>query len=66
MAMPDWELPAAKVAEFDPIDRSVRLPDLDALLALINSGAYDEHLEAILAAAHGRKRARRGIRRPYG
>lgn len=47
-------------------DTDVRLPDLDALLALINEGAYDDHLEDILAAAHGRKRARRGLRHPYG
>lgn len=47
-------------------DRIVRLPDIDALLELINDGSYDDHIEAILAAGHARKRERRGVRRPYG
>ena len=44
------------------MDRSqalLRLPDVDALLDLITEGAYDEHLEDILSAAHTRKRVRR-------
>ena len=41
----------------------LRLPDVDALLELICEGAYDEHLEDILSAAHDRKRARRQPRR---
>jgi hypothetical protein len=52
--------------DLDPLDLAVRLPDVDAVLDLITSGAYDEHLEDILAAAHGRKRAKRGLRHPYG
>lgn len=36
------------------------------LLAAIADGMLDDRLEEILAAAHGRKRARRGVRRPYG
>ena len=44
----------------------LRLPDVDALIALINEGAFDTHLEDLLAAAHGRKRERRGRRVPYG
>lgn len=51
----------------DRTDALVRLPDVDALLELIVTGAYDDHLEDILAAAHGRKRERRSsIRHPYG
>ncbi len=51
----------------DPVDRQVRLPDIDALLELLTSGAYDQHLEDILTAAHGRKRERRpNSRHPYG
>lgn len=52
--------------EPDPIDAACRLPDIDALLELINDGSYDDHIEAILAAGHARKRERRGVRRPYG
>ncbi len=36
------------------------------LIAAICGGQYDEVLEAILAAAHGRKRSIRGERMPYG
>lgn len=39
---------------------------LDVLLTNIVSGGCDDELEAILAAAHGRKRARRGVADPYG
>lgn len=62
-----WEIQLpVPTAVVDVTDRAVRLPDIDALLTLINEGAYDDHLEAILAAGHGRKRERRGLRRPYG
>lgn len=44
-------------------DAELRLPDVDALLELIVEGAYDEHLEDILSAAHDRKRQRRAQRR---
>lgn len=47
-------------------DLPVRLPDMDAIIELINEGHYDDHLEDLLAAAHGRKRERRGSRVPYG
>ena len=47
-------------------DTPVRLPDMDAIIELINEGHYDEHLEDLLAAGHGRKREIRGKRRPYG
>lgn len=57
---------SAPQIDHDPLDLAVRLPDVDALLDLITSGAYDAHLEDILAATHGRKRARRGQRHPYG
>jgi hypothetical protein len=48
------------------VDLPVRLPDMDAIIELINEGHYDDHLEDLLAAAHGRKREKRGCRRPYG
>ncbi len=48
------------------VDSAALLPDVDALIELVNEGAYDDHLEDILAALHGRKRERRGHRRPYG
>lgn len=32
----------------------------------ITLGVYDDDLEAILAAAHGRKRAKRGVRNARG
>lgn len=60
------QLPPARLPELELMDRAVRLPDIDALLALINDGSYDDHIEAILAAGHARKRERRGIRRPHG
>lgn len=41
-------------------------PDVDVLIENIASGTCDGYLEAILAAAHGRKRAIRGLPRPYG
>lgn len=44
------------------LDRS----SLQVLLDQITCGHYDDDLEAILAAAHGRKRAKRGVRNPRG
>lgn len=41
-------------------------PDVDVLIENIASGTCDKYLEAILAAAHGRKRALRNLPRPYG
>ena len=38
----------------------------DALVEQINAGEADHYLEALLAAAHGRKRYIRGVRSPYG
>lgn len=58
--------PIGQLTPIIDLDRVCRLPDVDALLELINEGAYDEHIEAILAAGHARKRTRRGVRRPYG
>lgn len=40
--------------------------EIQVFLDAINEGRADEYLEAILAAAHGRKRQRRGVRVPYG
>lgn len=40
--------------------------DIDLLLEQLINGDLDEHLEAILAAGHSRKRARRGVRRAHG
>lgn len=41
-------------------------PDIETLLDGINDGYYDPYLEAILAGAHARKRALRGVVLPYG
>lgn len=40
--------------------------DVDVFIENIASGTCDPYLEAILAAAHGRKRALRNVTRPYG
>lgn len=39
---------------------------VEALLDAIALGHLDDQLEAILAAAHGRKRAKRGVRNARG
>lgn len=64
--MPAFNTAVDRITGIIDLDRVIRLPDIDALLQLINDGSYDEHLEAILAAGHARKRERRGVRRPYG
>lgn len=40
--------------------------DIEVLIENIAAGKADPHLEAILAAAHGRKRALRNVDNPYG
>lgn len=40
--------------------------DIEVLIGNIAEGKADAYLEAILAAAHGRKRALRGVTHPYG
>ncbi len=40
--------------------------EVDVLLDKLLNGDLDEHLEAILAAGHARKRQRRGVRRASG
>ena len=57
---------AERIIDLTGPDLPVRLPDMDAIIELINEGHYDAHLEDLLAAAHGRKRERRGNRVPYG
>jgi hypothetical protein len=47
-------------------DMPARPVDVDAVIELINEGQFDQHIEDLLAALHGRKRERRGHRRPYG
>lgn len=39
---------------------------MEQLLVDITNGEYDEYLEAILAAAHSRKRDKRGVRNSRG
>jgi hypothetical protein len=46
-------------------DEPVRA-DVDVFIENIAGGSCDPYLEAILAAAHGRKRALRNVPRPYG
>lgn len=54
----DEDAAAAKEAQAnDPIS---------VLIENIAAGRADDCLEAILAAAHGRKRAMRGLRNPFG
>lgn len=48
-----------------PINQEAK-PDYDVLIENIAAGHCDSYLEAILAAAHGRKRALRDVIRPYG
>ncbi len=43
-----------------------RATPLARLLDDLGSGRFDDWLEAILAAAHARKRALRGVPGPYG
>lgn len=53
----------------DAIERlaeEMRQSLVETLLDDITNGEYDDYLEAILAAAHGRKRAKRGVRHPRG
>lgn len=40
--------------------------EVDVLLDKLINGDLDDYLEAILAAGHARKRARRGVRRAQG
>ena len=40
--------------------------EVQVFLDAINDGRADAYLEAILAAAHSRKRSLRGVRIPYG
>lgn len=47
-------------------DKTEIRPDVDVFIENIASGTCDPYLEAILAAAHGRKRALRNVTRPYG
>lgn len=51
----------AKQAECDDLPT-----DVEALIEAIAAGHADDYLETILAACHGRKRAKRGIDMPYG
>ena len=41
-------------------------PDVERVLVALEQGRFDSYLEAILAGAHARKRALRGVCRPYG
>lgn len=62
-SMPDDWQPDSVVSALGRINATFALqPFLDA----ITNGEFDDDLEAILAAAHGRKRAKRGVRNPRG
>ena len=40
--------------------------ETDRLIEQINAGELDPHIEGLLAALHGRKRLRRGVRNSHG